>query len=130
MRYAITTENNQVFQHFGKCPSFLLIDMENDRVVHRELLDAHGSGHSALVTLLKNASVDTLVCGGIGQGARDALAKVNIQLIAGAQGHVDIIVNKLTKGVLVDDPKGMCNHHHEKEEGQTCGEHTCGEGEN
>lgn len=125
MRYAITTEHNQVFQHFGKCPSFLLIDMEDGRVVHKELLDAHGSGHSALVTLLKNASVDTLVCGGIGQGARDALAQVQIQLISGAQGHVDIIVNKLSKGTLEDDPSGMCNHHHEEEAGHSCGEHTC-----
>lgn len=125
MRYAIAMEEHQVFQHFGKCPSFLLIDMEKGTVIHQEVLDATGSGHSALVTLLKNANVDTLVCGGIGQGARNALAAVSIDLISGAKGHIDIIINKLLKGVLEDDPSGMCNHHHDHEEQHSCGEHTC-----
>lgn len=124
MRYAIAMKENQVFQHFGKCPSFLLVDMEEGQFLHKEILDAAGSGHSALVTLLQNANVDTLVCGGIGQGARDALARANINLISGAKGHVDIILNKLSKGSLQDDPSGMCNHHDEKE-AHSCGEHSC-----
>lgn len=124
MKYAIAMEENKVFQHFGKCPSFLLVDIEDGKLVHQELLDATGSGHSALVRLLKEANVEALVCGGIGQGARDALAGVSIQLFSGAQGHVDIIINKLLKGVLKDERSGMCNHHHEHNM-DSCGEHTC-----
>lgn len=122
MKYAIAYENKQVFQHFGKCPAFLLVDIEDGKVIQETLLDAAGSGHSALVTLLKNAKVDTLVCGGIGGGARNALAQANIALIAGASGHTDIIINKLTKGTLHDDPSGVCNHHHEDGAAHDCGE--------
>ena len=126
MKYAIACENKQVFQHFGKCPGFLLVDIEDGTIVAESVLDAAGSGHSALVTLLKNANVDTLVCGGIGGGARNALAQVQIGLIAGASGATDQIIDKLIKGTLCDDPSGVCNHHHEDGQAHTCGEnHTC-----
>jgi predicted Fe-Mo cluster-binding NifX family protein len=124
MRYAITMENNMVFQHFGKCPSFLLVNMENGEIVSKEVLSSGGSGHGALATLLAQANVDTLICGGIGQGARDALAQNNIQVIAGANGNVDVIIDALKAGTLKDDPSGSCNHHHE--EGHTCGDHSEG----
>lgn len=125
MKYAITYENHMVFQHFGKCPAFLLIDIEDGIIVKKELLSANGSGHGALVTLIQEAGVDVLVCGGIGQGARDALAKANIALIGGASGNVDEIVEQLKKGTLQDDPNGKCNHHHE-EGNHDCGNHDCG----
>lgn len=120
MKIAITYEHEQVFQHFGKCPGFMMIELEDGSVLTQEYLDANGNGHSALVTFLQQQKIDILVCGGIGQGARDALKQANIELISGAKGHIDIIINKLTKGTLVDDPSGMCNHHHD-------GEHDCGE---
>lgn len=121
MKYAIAYEQEQVFQHFGKCPAFLVVELKEGKVEKKWVLDAQGSGHSALVTLLQNEDIETLVCGGIGQGARNALQEAEIALISGAKGHVDIIINKLSKGTLADDPSGMCNHH---EEGHT---HHCGE---
>jgi dinitrogenase iron-molybdenum cofactor biosynthesis len=124
MKYAITYMNNMVFQHFGKCPEFLLVDIEDGKLVNKELLSSNGSGHGALVTLLKEANVDMLVCGGIGQGARDALAQNSISLISGASGNVDEIIEQLIKGTLKDDPSGMCNHHHDGTE-HNCGEHKC-----
>lgn len=64
------------------------------------MLSSNGSGHGALVTLLKEANVDMLVCGGIGQGARDALAQNSISLISGASGNVDEIIEQLIKGTF------------------------------
>lgn len=125
MKYAITYENHMVFQHFGKCPAFLLVDIEDGIIVKKELLSSNGSGHGALVTLIQEAGVDVLVCGGIGQGARDTLAKANIALIGGASGNVDEIVEQLKKGTLQDDPNGKCNHHHE-EGNHDCANHDCG----
>lgn len=125
MRYAITYENKQVFQHFGKCPSFLIVDMQDGKILNQEILSSNGAGHGALCARLVEAQVDTLVCGGIGQGARDTLQAANIQLISGAKGHTDIILNKLSKQTLFDDPSGRCDHHHEGEE-HDCGSHDCG----
>ena len=123
MKYAVCAHEGQVFQHFGKCPGFRMVEIESGKVVSSQDVSADGNGHSALVTFLKKHEVDVLVCGGIGEGARKALKEHDIELISGARGHLDIIINKLTKGVLKDDPSGMCDHHHEHHDG--CGEHTC-----
>lgn len=124
MKYAITYENNVVFQHFGKCPTFLLVTLDNKTLINKELLSANGSGHGALVDLLHAKEVEVLVCGGIGQGARDALSSKNISLISGASGNVDEIIEQLKNGTLQDNPKGMCNHHHEDGD-HDCGSHDC-----
>ena len=123
MKYAICAHEEQVFQHFGKCAGFKMVEIEEGKVVSSTDVSSNGNGHSALVEFLKEQGVQVLVCGGIGEGARNALAEKNIQLISGAKGHLDIIINKLTKGTLMDDPSGKCDHHHEEHDG--CGEHTC-----
>lgn len=126
MRYAITMEHHVVFQHFGKCPSFLLIDMEEQTIVSKQILSSGDRGHGALADLLASANVSVLICGGIGQGARNALAEKGIQIIAGQSGNVDTIIDKLKDGTLKDDPSGNCNHHHEHEDGHDCGSHEGG----
>lgn len=122
MKYAICAHDEQVFQHFGKCPGFQMVDIEAGKVIHSTFVSSDGSGHSALVGFLKERDVNVLVCGGIGEGARKALQDAHIELISGAKGHLDIIVNKLTKQTLKDDPSGVCHHHDDHE---SCGEHTC-----
>lgn len=124
MKYAITCVNEEVFQHFGKCPSFLIVDIEEGIITKRSVLNANGSGHGALVGLLADANVHTLICGGIGQGARDALANAQITLISGAKGNVEIVLNALLDGTLKDDPSGKCNHHHEGAN-HNCASHDC-----
>lgn len=123
MKYAICAHDEQVFQHFGKCPGFEVVDITEGNVQAKQYVSSNGNGHSALVLFLKELNVDVLVCGGIGNGARDALNEAGITLISGAKGHIDIIINKLTKGTLKDDPSGKCDHHHDEHDG--CGEHTC-----
>lgn len=119
MIYAIAYENNQVFQHFGHTPSFLLVEIEDGNVISKKSIDTSAKGHQALVDVIAQHGVQTLVCGGIGSCAREALQQHNITLISGIQGHVDIAINKLTKGTLVDRPEGRCNHHDEE------GHHHC-----
>lgn len=91
-----------------------------------EVVSAVGSGHGALAGFLKDHGVDTLICGGIGAGARTALAEIGITLYPGVSGDADASVEALLKEELVFNPNTMCNHHHEG--GHTCGEdkHGCG----
>lgn len=122
MRYAIPCVHNEVFQHFGKTPSFMIVDIEDD-IVKKELVSTNGKGHGALVGFLAQHHVDILVCGGIGQGARDALTAQHIQFISGAKGNIDVILSQLVEGTLQDDPSGMCHHH--DNETHPCGQHNC-----
>lgn len=43
MKYAITYENHMVFQHFGKCPAFLLVDIEDGIIVKKNFLALMGA---------------------------------------------------------------------------------------
>ncbi|MBO4836095.1 MAG: DNA-binding protein, partial [Clostridia bacterium] len=76
-----------------------------------------------------------LICGGIGMGARMALADAGIRLYAGVQGPADAAAKALAEGKLEYDPDvccdrhgqhgGGCDHHHDGEEGHRFGDEEC-----
>lgn len=125
MKIAVTYENGQVFQHFGHCENFKIYEVEDGKVVSSTILGSDGQGHGALATLLGNNEIDALICGGIGGGARMALAEVNVELYPGVQGNADEAVEALLAGTLNYDPNTTCNHHHH-EGGHNCAHGTCG----
>ena len=126
MKLAVTYENGQVFQHFGHCGAFKIYEVENQQVQSAQVVSAAGSGHGALAGFLKNLQVSVLICGGIGGGARTALADAGIELFPGVSGNADESVQAWLAGRLQFDPNTMCSHHHH-EGGHTCSEHRCGE---
>ena len=125
MRIAVTYENGEIFQHFGHTEQFKVYDAENGKIVSSEVVDTNGSGHGALAGVLSALHVDALICGGIGGGARTALAQAGIELYPGAAGDADAAVQALLAGSLRYDPDTMCQHHHH-EAGHACGDHGCG----
>lgn len=124
MRIAATYKNGEVFQHFGHTEQFKLYDVENDAIVKEQVVDTHGQGHGALAGFLKQAAVDILICGGIGGGAKMALAEAGIKLYAGISGNTDEAVKSLIAGNLQQITDATCSHHHGKD--HACGEHACG----
>ena len=86
MKIAVTYENEQIFQHFGHSKQFKIYNVEDKKIVSSEVVDTNGSGHGALAGFLKEHKVDTLICGGIGGGAKTALANADITLYGGVSG--------------------------------------------
>lgn len=127
MKIAVTYENGQVFQHFGHTAQFKIYQVEGEAVTAQEVVDTAGSGHGALAGFLKDRGVDTLICGGIGGGARTALAQAGITLYPGAAGEADAQVAALLAGSLAYDPDTLCSHHHHGE-GHHCHSHDHGSG--
>ena len=128
MKLAVTYENGQIFQHFGRTAQFKLYDIEDGKIVRSEVVDTNGSGHGALAGFLMQRGVDTLICGGIGGGAQSALANAGIRLFGGVSGDADAAAEALVNGTLNFNPAVHCDHHeHAHGEGHTCGEHSCGE---
>lgn len=126
MKIAVTYENGQIFQHFGHTQQFKVYHVEEGAIVSSEIVDTNGQGHGALAGFLLGGGVDVLICGGIGGGARNALAEAGIELYPGAVGDADAQVESFLKGQLVYDPDTMCSHH-SHEEGHSCGNHGCGD---
>lgn len=130
MKIAVTYENGEVFQHFGHTETFKVYEVEEGKILSSEVVDTNGSGHGALAGFLKALGVEVLICGGIGGGARNALAEAGIRLYPGACGNADAQVKAYLAGSLNYDPDTMCSHH-EHAEGHVCGDHeahshTCG----
>lgn len=130
MKIAVTFENGQVFQHFGHTEQFKIYEIADGAVTGTSVADTNGSGHGALAGFLQQHGVDTLICGGIGGGARVALEQAGIQLYGGVSGSADQAVADLLAGTLAYNPDVSCSHHHEGEEHDcahhSCGDHSCG----
>lgn len=127
MKIAVTYENGQIFQHFGHTEQFKVYEVENGQVSDAKVVDTNGSGHGALAEILKNLEVEVLICGGIGAGAKEALAEAGIQLYGGVTGNTDDAVQAFLSDTLSYNPDVRCSHHDEHEH-EKCGEHGCGEG--
>ena len=125
MKLAVTYENGQIFQHFGHCENFKVYEIDGGAIVSSQVINAMGSGHGALAGFLQQHGVEVLICGGIGGGARVALAQAGIQLYPGVVGDADAAVNALLAGNLDYNPDTMFSHH--SHEGiHACGSHGCG----
>jgi FKBP-type peptidyl-prolyl cis-trans isomerase 2/predicted Fe-Mo cluster-binding NifX family protein len=112
MKIAVTYDNGNVFQHFGRTENFKVYEVEDGKVVSSEVMSSGGIGHEALAGLLAQNTVDVLICGGMGQGAQDALAEAGIEVFAGAEGSTDEAVDAYLRGELVNTGVN-CDHHHE-----------------
>ena len=89
MKIAVTYDNGNVFQHFGRTENFKVYEVEGGRVVSSEVMK---------------------ICGGMGQGAQDALAEAGIEVCAGAEGNTDEAVAAYLAGEL-ENTGVNCDHH-------------------
>ena len=134
MRIAVTYENGEIFQHFGRTEHFKLYDIEDGTITNEQIVETGGSGHGALAGFLRAAQVDALICGGIGPGAQMALAEAGVTLYGGVSGNADAAAKAFAEGRLQYDPNARCDHHdhhdggcgHEHHEGG-CGHGNCHE---
>lgn len=130
MKIAVTYDNGNIFQHFGRTEFFKVYEIEDNKVISSDVIGSNGIGHGALAGLLSGQSVNVLICGGIGGGAQAALAEAGVELCAGAEGDVDQAVEAYLKGELISTGANCDHHHHE--DGHSCGDHeeghSCGGG--
>ena len=125
MRIAVTYENGQIFQHFGQTKQFKVYEVTDNKVISSLIIAAEGNGHGSLAKFLKTQNVDTIICGGIGGGAKEGLDEAGIKLYGGVSGEADLAIGNLLKNTLEYDPKVECNHHEHESHGG--GEHHSGE---
>ncbi len=121
MRVAIAYENGYVAQHFGRCPAFLLVDIENGEVVNQALLENPGfTGHQPglVPAFLQSQNVDVIIAGGMGPRAVMMLEQAGIRVILGVTGRVEDVIAAFIEGSL-QGGESLCDHPH----GHSCGHH-------
>lgn len=126
MKIAVTYENGMVFQHFGRTQQFKVYEVADGKVTGIKVVGSNGSGHGALAGVLQALGVNVLICGGMGMGAKNALAAAGIEVRGGVQGDADLAVAAYLEGRLASDPDYRCDHHnHHHGDDHQCGDHGC-----
>ena len=100
MRVAISTDGEFVSAHFGRCPSFTIVDIENGKVTKKEVVDNPGHQPGFIPQFLHERGVNCIVAGGMGMRATGFFNELGIQAIVGISGKIDEIIEKLQKGTL------------------------------
>ncbi|MCM1322305.1 MAG: NifB/NifX family molybdenum-iron cluster-binding protein [Bacteroides sp.] len=128
MKIAVPFEDGNIFQHFGHTARFKLYDTADGFVEKTAVVDTNGSGHGALAGFLRDHGVTHLICGGIGAGAKNALAEADITVYGGVTGSCNDAVCALLAGTLKHNPNAACaGHDHGGGKEHSCAHHgSCG----
>lgn len=100
MKIAVAHENGQVAQHFGHCAEFLLCTPGADDALACEVVTLDGTDHEYVAAALWAKDVDVVVCGGIGEGALEALEAQHLLVSAGAEGSAEEAAKAFLRGEL------------------------------
>lgn len=122
---AITDDGKTISQHFGRAPFYLVLTIEDGKVINRETRErmghthhpskSHGddSGsaghgmdaeshnkHVSMADVISDCEV--LLCGGMGMGAYESMRQLNIQPVVTDIRDIDLAVQAYIDGKLVD----------------------------
>ena len=100
MRVAISTDGDFVSAHFGRCPSFTLVDIENNKTVKRTEVTNPGHEPGAIPQFLHQKGVNCIIAGGMGMRATSFFEEYSIKTVVGIDGRIDDVIAHLEKGTL------------------------------
>jgi len=108
MRIAISIETNEsldsrVAHHFGRCPYFALVDVEENEIRDCQVIDnpyysAHQPGQ--VPGFIQEQKADVMLSGGMGRRAIQFFEDYEIEAATGAQGTVKDAVDGFMEGDL------------------------------
>jgi C_GCAxxG_C_C family probable redox protein len=124
MRIAISAENNQglasqVSHHFGRCPYFILVDVEGQEIkgvtsVENPYAQNHSPGQ--VPAFIHGQEAQVMLSGGMGRRAVGFFQQYDIQPVTGAAGTVEQTITRYLNGELSGaEPcaESQAHHHHE-----------------
>lgn len=98
MKIAIATDNNNVSAHFGRCPSYTIVEIDNDKVKSNEVVNNPGHEPGRIPEFLDSLGVKVIIAGGMGPRAVGFFNDFKIKSIVGISGSVDAVINDYISG--------------------------------
>ena len=122
---AITDDGKTISQHFGRAPYYLVLTIEEGKIVNREMRnkmghnqfsdqahseESHGVGHGTdsashdkHVSMAEAiADCKALLCGGMGMGAYESMRRLNIQPVVTDLRDIEVAAQAFIDGKLID----------------------------
>ena len=100
MKAAISTDAGSVSAHFGRCPTFTIVKIEDGKVLERDEVTNPGHQPGFIPQFLSDRGVECIVAGGMGHRAMALFDEFGIQTILGIKGSIDNVIGKLSNGEL------------------------------
>lgn len=100
MKIAISTDGDYVSAHFGRCPSFTILEIEDSNVVKKDVVANPGHSPGAIPQFLHERGVNAIIAGGMGMRATGFFDQFGIETIVGVSGRIDEVIDQLLKGAL------------------------------
>jgi predicted Fe-Mo cluster-binding NifX family protein len=100
MKIVISTDKNVVSEHFGRCPSFTIVEIKDGKLVKNEVVQNPGHHPGFLPRFFHEMNIDAIIAGSMGQRARMLFDEFRIKPILGVSGSVSDVIEKLLQGGL------------------------------
>lgn len=110
MRIAIATEGTLVSAHFGYCDGFRIYDVEQKEIKGNEFVANPGHKPGFLPVFLKEQNVNVIIAGGMGGSAVGLFEQNGIEVIVGAAGTIEEVIQLYVDGKL-ESTGGACKDH-------------------
>jgi len=108
MKVAISTDGDIVSAHFGRCPSFTIVDVENGAVKSCEEIGNPGHSPGFIPEFLKSKNVECIIAGGMGARASMLFNEFGIKTMVGVTGKIEDVIKQFTEGNLKSGDS-LCN---------------------
>jgi predicted Fe-Mo cluster-binding NifX family protein len=105
--------NGQISQHFGRCPSYLIVDVEGNEIKKSDIIsnpyyDNHIPG--MVPKFISEQGVNVMIAGGMGPRAIDMFSNFGIEVVTGAIGNAGNVLKAYLQGEISGvEP---CKHDH------------------
>ena len=117
-RIALACEDNQglggqISQHFGRCPYYLIVEVEGLEIVKTETVNnPYYNSHSPgmVPQFINEQGVNVMIAGGMGPRAIDMFTSLGIEAVSGAVGNVGNILQAYLRGEITGVE--ACQHDH------------------
>ena len=105
--------NGQISQHFGRCPSYLIVDVEGNEIKKSDIIsnpyyDNHIPG--MVPKFISEQGANVMIAGGMGPRAIDMFSNFGIEVVTGAIGNAGNVLKAYLQGEISGvEP---CKHDH------------------
>jgi predicted Fe-Mo cluster-binding NifX family protein len=117
MKVCIPTMGNRgmqedVCQHFGRAPTFTLVDLDSKEVLVLPNRSSHMGGQGLPTDMLRDRGVHVMIVGGLGPKAIQAFAEQCVEVFVGATGTVNDCIKDWRDGFLTKaSSDNACQEH-------------------
>lgn len=125
MRIAVSADSSTgldslISAHFGRCPFFILVDVEGQDITQIKVVDNPYYGHhepGQVPAFIHSQGAQVMLTGGMGHRAVDFFQQFGIQAVTGASGTLRQALQSYLGGELHGaEPcmESQEHHHHER----------------